>query len=556
MKDNYDVIIIGAGISGLTNSALLSKFGYSCCVVEKEPVIGGYLQGFKRGEFVFDTSIHWLNQCGENGLVTKIFKLIGTDYPKTVSMPNIHRFKNSETNYLLTNNPNLLKEQLINDFPNEKKGIIKFFKVAHKIGKTSLEFKNLSRTTESMSLFEKIKHGLKILKTIIPMIPYALYDGDEAVTKGLNKFFKDKKLHNLFASENDLLSCLFPIAWAYINDYQMPITGGGQTYPKWLQYVTKYFENDIILKSTVTKILSENNTVKGLEYLKNGETHKIYAKYIISTIDSETLYENLIPKTKLSQKIIENLKKATLYYSGATISIAINCPAKEIGIGDELTSITLSKIKRNEHYTGNPLKSAISIISPSERDVTLAPKNKGTINIYIPADISYNNYWQTDRDENNNFVRGEKYKKHKEEFAKILIKRVENELKTDITSHIIFYDVSTPITYLRYTGNKNGTIMGARPGKKNMQLKVAHYKTPVKNLFLSGHWAELGGGVPIAVQSAINSSLLVVQQDNNKLFSILKKYIDDEINLETVSKSKLLKNYNNSWQITSNKSFV
>lgn len=547
MKDNYDVIIIGAGISGLTNSALLSKFGYSCCVVEKEPVIGGYLQGFKRGEFVFDTSIHWLNQCGENGLVTKIFKLIGTDYPKTVSMPNIHRFKNSETNYLLTNNPNLLKEQLINDFPNEKKGIIKFFKVAHKIGKASLEFKNLSRTTESMSLFEKIKHGLKILKTIIPMIPYALYDGDEAVTKGLNKFFKDKKLHNLFASENDLLSCLFPIAWAYINDYQMPITGGGQTYPKWLQYVTKYFENDIILKSTVTKILSENNTVKGLEYLKNGETHKIYAKYIISTIDSETLYENLIPKTKLSQKIIENLKKATLYYSGATISIAINCPAKEIGIGDELTSITLSKIKRNEHYTGNPLKSAISIISPSERDVTLAPKNKGTINIYIPADISYNNYWQTDRDENNNFVRGEKYKKHKEEFAKILIKRVENELKTDITSHIIFYDVSTPITYLRYTGNKNGTIMGARPGKKNMQLKVAHYKTPVKNLFLSGHWAELGGGVPIAVQSAINSSLLVVQQDNNKLFSILKKYIDDEINLETVSKSKLLKNYNNSW---------
>ncbi len=556
MKDNYDVIIIGAGISGLTNSALLSKFGYSCCVVEKEPVIGGYLQGFKRGEFVFDTSIHWLNQCGENGLVTKIFKLIGTDYPKTVSMPNIQRFKNSETNYLLTNNPNLLKEQLINDFPNEKKGIIKFFKVAHKIGKASLEFKNLSRTTESMSLFEKIKHGLKILKTIIPMIPYALYDGDEAVTKGLNKFFKDKKLHNLFASENDLLSCLFPIAWAYINDYQMPITGGGQTYPKWLQYVTKYFENDIILKSTVTKILSENNTVKGLEYLKNGETHKIYAKYIISTIDSETLYENLIPKTKLSQKIIENLKKATLYYSGATISIAINCPAKEIGIGDELTSITLSKIKRNEHYTGNPLKSAISIISPSERDVTLAPKNKGTINIYIPADISYNNYWQTDRDENNNFVRGEKYKKHKEEFAKILIKRVENELKIDITSHIIFYDVSTPITYLRYTGNKNGTIMGARPGKKNMQLKVAHYKTPVKNLFLSGHWAELGGGVPIAVQSAINSSLLVVQQDNNKLFSILKKYIDDEINLETVSKSKLLKNYNNSWQITSNKSFV
>ena len=168
MKQEYDVIIIGAGISGLTNAALLSRFGFSCCVLEKEPVIGGYLQGFKRRDFIFDTSIHWLNQCGEDGMVTKIFKLIGNDYPKAVSMPNIHRFKCSDINYLLTNNPNKLKEQLINDFPHEKKGIIKFFKVAEKIGEASKRFKNNIRTKESMNFFEKITHGLSVFKTIIP----------------------------------------------------------------------------------------------------------------------------------------------------------------------------------------------------------------------------------------------------------------------------------------------------------------------------------------------------------------------------------------------------
>ena len=109
-------------------------------------------------------------------------------------------------------------------------------------------------------------------------------------------------------------------------------------------------------------------------------------------------------------------------------------------------------------------------------------------------------------------------------------------------------DISTPITYYRYTGNKNGTIMGARPGKKNMQLGVAHYKTPIKNLFLSGHWAELGGGVPIAVQAAINSTLLVLRNENKAMYKILANYIDGKISISEVNNSKLLKNYDNSWK--------
>ena len=544
------MIIIGAGISGLANAALLSKAGLSCCVIEKEPIIGGYLQGFRRKDFIFDSAIHWLNQCGEEGMVTKIWKLIGTDYPKTVSMPNIHRFKSSEIDYTLTNNPEKLKEQLIKDFPHEKKGIEKLFKVAQKLGKASIKFKDLIRTTESMSLFEKALHGLKVFKTIIPMIPYAMYSGDKGITKGLNKyFFKDKKLHKLYSSEKDLLSCIFPIAWAYIKDYQMPVKGGGQAYPAWLKHVTEYYNNDIITNAKVKEITFDNNkTVNGIIFDKKSETHSLKAKYVIAACDVDTLYKKMLPKGVVSDKFLHNLDEADLYYSGATVSIAINCPAKELGITDELVSITRDDIDRHEHESGDPLKSAISVISPSERDNSLAPEGNGTINIYIPADIKYNNYWQTDGFENGEYIRGEAYKKHKKEFAQILIERVEKELNIDIQSHILFLDISTPITYYRYTGNKNGSIMGARPGKKNMQLGVAHYKTPIRNLFLSGHWAELGGGVPIAVQSAINCSLLVLQNENKALFKLLADYTDGKIPIEKVYQSKLLKEYDNSWE--------
>jgi hypothetical protein len=64
----------------------------------------------------------------------------------------------------------------------------------------------------------------------------------------------------------------------------------------------------------------------------------------------------------------------------------------------------------------------------------------------------------------------------KEEIANVLIRRVEEQVAPGLRSHILFYDVATPITHYRYTGNKNGTMMGARPGKENMQAKVAHYQ--------------------------------------------------------------------------------
>ncbi|MFT4644170.1 MAG: phytoene dehydrogenase-like protein, partial [Planctomycetota bacterium] len=83
LENKYDVVIIGAGVSGLTSAALLSKAGLSVCVLDKAQHAGGYLQGFTRKGFRFDSALHWLNQCGEEfGMVSTIFKFLGNDYPK------------------------------------------------------------------------------------------------------------------------------------------------------------------------------------------------------------------------------------------------------------------------------------------------------------------------------------------------------------------------------------------------------------------------------------------------------------------------------------------
>src|SRR4029077_16142834 len=167
--------------------------------------------------------------------------------------------------------------------------------------------------------------------------------------------------------------------------------------------------------------------------------------------------------------------------------------------------------------------------------------------LYMPAFMDYKNEWGTKLDSFGKRVRGEAYQQLKKQVADILIARVENKLAPGLRAHILFYEVATPVTHWRYTGNKNGTMMGARPGRKNMKNKISHYRTPVKNLILGGHWAELGGGVPIAAKAGANASLLVLKKEKPRAFRLLAGYMNNTVTLASMNENDCFIPYDNSW---------
>jgi phytoene dehydrogenase-like protein len=525
-ENQFDVIIIGAGVSGLTAAALLSKAGLSVCVLERHRLIGGYLQGFERKGFIFDTAIHWLNQCGKGGTVTNVFKYLGDDFPKPVGMKNIHRHISSDYEFTLSNNPDELKEKLIHDFPHEKQGIEKFFEAAKVVAQVSKKFPKFFVSNETKSGFRRPFFMLKQLGIIYPLIKYALYGGEKGVEKGLRKFFKDEKLLGVFRSEPDLLSCLFPIAWAYNDDFQNPPIGGSQVIPEWLQTKLNSENSEVVLSAEVFKIDVQDGAFKSVTYRKRLKEYTVSAKHLIAACDVDVLYKKLLPESVVSKSIVQKLDKAELYSSSVTISVALNCTAESLGFGEEMIQVFNDDTPRMEHNSGDPHKSFLSILAPSVRDRTLAPENHGTLNIFVPAWMDYGNNWGTALNAKGEYDRNEEYKRIKEEFAQIIFDRMEDRVCPNLREHILFYEVATPVTYFRYTHNKDGSMMGTRPGKTNMQLKVAHYLTPVKNIIIGGHWAELGGGVPIAVKAAYNASLIVLKDQKPKAYKEMVNYIE------------------------------
>lgn len=542
IKPYYDIVVIGAGVGGLTAAALLSKAGFSVCVLEKEPHAGGYLAGFRRKDFRFDTAIHWLNQCMPGGMAAMIFDILGNDHPVPVPQKRIRRYKGETFDYLLTNNPDELRDQWIKEFPHEKEGITRFFKTAKKLGKSFANFGHVFRSEETMNFFERMANKRNLLKFAMPFIPLIRYTGPEGLKKGLNKYFKEPKLHEIFAADTELLSCLVPIGWAYYGDFQSPPVGGGQVIPEWLEHIVKYYGNDLFYKSKVSRIITEAGTAKGVEFEHRGNTYSVSSKYVIAACDVEALYEKMLPPDAVPDKMKNKLRGADLYSSSVTVSIALDCPPAELGFNEELVHIP------GDSTGVDPETAEVSILAPSFRDPSLAPEGFGTLTLYMPAFMQYKDNWHTDTDDDKNYIRNEKYKQLKTGIAEVIIRRVEERVAPNLRQHILFYDVATPVTHWRYTGNRNGTMMGAKPGRANMQGKVAHYQTPVKNLLLGGHWAELGGGVPIAVKAGTNASLLILQKEKPAAFQVLADYMDGKISVGRVLKCPYFKPYDNSWK--------
>ncbi len=79
-NDNgYDVVIIGAGMSGLVCGCYLAKAGMKVLIAEQHHKPGGYCTSFKRKNSIFDAAAHSFGSYRENGIVRKIFSDLEID---------------------------------------------------------------------------------------------------------------------------------------------------------------------------------------------------------------------------------------------------------------------------------------------------------------------------------------------------------------------------------------------------------------------------------------------------------------------------------------------
>ena len=72
----YDVIVIGAGMGGLSCGTLLAKEGLRVLICEQSSKPGGYCVNFRRNGFTFAPAVHYLNEFGPNSQMKEAFQTL------------------------------------------------------------------------------------------------------------------------------------------------------------------------------------------------------------------------------------------------------------------------------------------------------------------------------------------------------------------------------------------------------------------------------------------------------------------------------------------------
>jgi all-trans-retinol 13,14-reductase len=127
---NYDVIIIGSGMGGMTCGALLSKLGRKrVLILEKHFRLGGQTHEFRRRGYEWDVGLHYVGCMNEHHPMRRFMDFLTGDQVQWQRMPeDFDVFHYPDFTFRVPSRQATYRERLIELFPRESINIDRYFR--------------------------------------------------------------------------------------------------------------------------------------------------------------------------------------------------------------------------------------------------------------------------------------------------------------------------------------------------------------------------------------------------------------------------------------------
>ncbi len=490
------VIIIGAGLAGLSAGCYAQMNGLKSQIFEHHTVPGGVAAAWKRQGYLIDGGIHFMMGHKPGTALYQVLKDLGASDPSLyVDMASYGRFIHQVSGMDLTIGSDLdkLATELKKLAPEDSVAIDDLINGVKAFQGHDLSTFGMSQPPELTSRFNQLKDLWQMRSAM------KYFSG--RYSQKISDFVKDLKTPwlkdffcSLFLPESPVWFIMMVLA--LVADKQCGFLARGcLDFVLAIENHYKALGGEVTYLATVNKILGENDRAIGIR-LTDGREYR--ADYVVSTGDSYNTIFNLLEGRYVNDKIKKRHETWALSRPFLTASYGV---VRQFPHDNPFTTVILT----DPITIGNErIKTLfIRILNYGSR---FAPAGKTLLQVEIETNFDYwFNLQSKDR---------AGYDREKERVAGEFLSSVERYYP-GISSQVEVLDVATPYTTWRYTLNRKGA-WGAWLMTSDIIMERIERKLPgLKNFYMAGQWV-MCGGVPPSLFSGRHAIQLICHDEKRR----------------------------------------
>ena len=412
-QDEYDVIVIGSGLAGLTAANILGSAGYQVLLIEQHYKLGGMATWFKRPSgHIFDVSLHGFpfgmkkscRRYWSQEIADRIIPLLGV------------RFDNPQFSLTTPYDRESFTELLSSQFGVARETVTKFFDAAR-----NMNFYDEQQMTTG-ELFEKFFPGRHdIIRLLMEPITYANGSTleDPAITYGI-----------VFSN--------------FMKNGVYTFQGGTDMLINMMHDELKRNNVDVRIKCGAKKINTRRGAVESVEV--NDRT--IRCRSVVSNANLLTTIFKMVGEEVFDKDYIDDARNVRLNNSSTQVYMALaENDSIDPATGDLLFSSTADRFETDLLLSRDITSRTFSFYYPGTR-----PHANPRHLIVSSTNANWEDWKHLDE---------EQYKASKEELIDTTLGALEKYVP-NARERIIFAEASTPRTFAHYTQHQNGASFGTK----------------------------------------------------------------------------------------------
>lgn len=486
MPNHYDILILGAGLGGLECGLILSRKGYSVCVLEKNEHIGGTLQDFRLGNCTFSAGMHYLGSLDEGQVLNRLFRYFGI-LPdlrlKRMDESLFDRFSIGGNTIDYPMGWERFRERMAEYFPHEKKAIDNYVALIRKV-------------TDSQAIYNLREPGGYDIRTN----PYL----NTSVVEAIGSITPNKELQQALCALNfvyagdRLTTSLY--AHALINNYYIQsayrLIGGSSQLAGSLAGQIRRAGGTIRTQQAAREMIFEGDRLKGVLT----DTGEIFtADRIISNIHPAVTLD-MIPEGKIRKSFRHRIGRMENSISVFGLHLRLK-PGRFPYIPYNYYHFEDQDVWAVSNYDTDRWPGFYFLYTPASEG---GDEFAACLSIYAYMRYDEVAHWAALPVSQ----RGEEYDTWKADQAEKLINAAARQfpvLKDCVSDWI----AATPITYESYIGTPGGAMYGTVRDYRNPMASYVFPRTKIPNLFFTGQNINLHGMLGVSISALLTCGEIV-----------------------------------------------